>query len=76
MNVQTIRTRVKDFRPFAVITSSGSKYAVPHPDFIFFTRRTIVVADQNGDAVILDPPHIVGLEDIPARKNGKHKRKH
>ena len=76
MNVETIRDRLKEFRPFAVVASSGNKYPVPHPDFIFLTQRTVVIADQNGDVVILDPPHIVGLEDIHARKNGRHKRGH
>ena len=75
MNVETIGTRVKDFRPFTLVTSSGNKYPVPHPDFIFFTARTVVVADKRGDAVILDPLHIVGLEDLRARKNGHRKRR-
>lgn len=75
MNVETIRERVKEFRPFTLVTSSGNKYPVPHQDFIFFTVRTVVVATQSGDAVVLDPLHIVSLEDIPSRKNGKHKRR-
>ena len=76
MNVEHIRTRLKDgFRPFAVVTSSGGKYPVPHPEFILLTPRTVVVADQNGYAVVLDPLHIVGLEDIPTRKNGHRKRR-
>ena len=37
--------------------------------------RTVVVADQHGYAVVLDPLHIVGLEDIPTRKNGHRKRR-
>jgi hypothetical protein len=75
VNLETIRTRVKDFRPFALVTSSGNKYPIPHPDFIFFTVRTVIVPDSKGDAVILDPLHIVGLEDFPTRKNGRHKRR-
>ncbi|MBI3849376.1 MAG: hypothetical protein HY298_03645 [Verrucomicrobia bacterium] len=75
MNLESVRERVKEFRPFTLVTSSGNKYPVPHPDFIFFTTRTVVVATQRGDAVIIDPLHIVGLEDIRARKNGRHKRK-
>ena len=35
MNLETIRERVKEFRPFTLITSSGNKYPVPHQDFIF-----------------------------------------
>jgi hypothetical protein len=75
MNLETIRERVKEFRPFTLVTSSGNKYPVPHQDFIFFTIRTVVVATSRGDAVVLDPLHIVGLEGVPSRKNGKHKRR-
>jgi hypothetical protein len=75
MNVETIRERLKEFHPFAVASSSGNKYPVPHPDFIFLTPRTVVVADQKGNVVVLDPLHVVGLEDIPARKNGHRKRR-
>jgi len=74
MNLEIIRERVKEFRPFTVVTSSGNKYPVPHEDFIFFTARTVVVATQRGGVVVLDPLHIAGLEDVP-RKNGKHKRR-
>jgi hypothetical protein len=75
MNLEIIRERVKEFRPFTLVTSSGNKYPVPHQDFIFFTVRTVVVATQQGNVVVLDPLHIVGLEDVPSRKNGKHKRR-
>jgi hypothetical protein len=78
VNVQLIRARLGErFRPFAVVTSSGDKYPVPHPEFILITERTVVVADTQGYVVHLDPLHIVGLEDIPARRNGagKHRRK-
>ena len=75
MNLEIIRERVKEFRPFTLVTSSGNKYPVPHQDFIFFTVRTVVVATQRGDVVVLDPLHIVSLEDVPLRKNGKHKRR-
>jgi hypothetical protein len=71
MNVEHIRVRVKErFRPFAVVTSSGNKYPVPHPDFIFLTPRTVVIADQDGYAVLLEPLPIVGLEDISLFQKG------
>ena len=75
MNVERIRTRLKGgFRPFAVVMSSGDKYPVPHPEFIFLTQRAIIVADRRGYTVNLDPLHVVGLEDLPARANGRSKR--
>lgn len=75
MNLETIRERVREFRPFTLITSSGNKYLVPHQDFIFFTVRTVVVATPRGDAVVIDPLHIVSLEDVSRCKYGKHKRR-
>lgn len=74
MNLEIIRERVKEFSPFRLVTSSGNKYPVPHPDFIFFITRTVIVATQSCGAVILDPSQVVGLENIRARKNGHHKR--
>jgi hypothetical protein len=73
MNVGRIRARLKGgFRPFAVVMSSGDKYPVPHPEFIFLTQRSVIVADRRGYTFNLDPLHVVGLEDIP--KNGRSKR--
>ncbi len=77
MKVDLIRARLKGgFRPFLVVTSSGDKFPVPHPEFIYVTPtpRTVVVATRNGYVVVLDPLHIVGLEEIPGRRNGKSKR--
>jgi hypothetical protein len=77
MNAQLIRQRLleEEFRPFAIVTSSGNKYPVPHTDFIFLTQRTVIIADTKGYTTGLDPLHIVALEDIPARKNGGHGRR-
>jgi len=75
VNVERIRERVKeDFSPFAVVTSSGHKYPVPHPDFLFLTSRVVIVADEHGSVVHLDPLHIVGLEDIHKTRNGRGRR--
>ena len=74
MNVARIRERLREsFRPVAVVMSSGNKYPVPHPDFIFVTERTVVVADDRGYTTLLEPLHIVGLEDIPVGRNGRRK---
>jgi hypothetical protein len=76
VNVELIRARLGNgFRPFAVVTSSGNKYPVPHPEFIMVTRRTVVVADHRGYAIVLDPLHVVGLEDLPRSQNGRSRRR-
>ena len=76
MNVELIRGRLGEgFSPFSVVTSSGHRYPVPHPDFIFLTQRTVIVADRRGYTVSLDPLHVVGLEDLPFRRNGRSKHR-
>ncbi len=76
MNVEFIRSRLKEgFKPFTLVMSSGNKYPVPHPEFILVTPRQVIVADQRGYAVHLDPLHIVGVEDLPARRNGRQKKR-
>ena len=68
MNVELIRRRLtKGFRPFALITSSGDRYPVPHPEFVLLTRRTVVVADDDGLTTNLDPLHVVAIEELPPR---------
>jgi hypothetical protein len=74
VNVNEIRQRVTGgFKPFSVVTSSGDKYPVPHPEFLFLTPRRVVVSDQEGYMTFLDPLHIVGLEDLPKGRNGHSK---
>lgn len=77
MNVELIRERLHEeqFRPFAVVTSSGHKYPVPRLDFIFLTRRTVIVANTKGYTAGLDPLHLAAFEDLPARKNGARARR-
>ena len=78
MNVELIRKRLRDgFRPFAVVTSSGNRYPVPHPEFIFLTQRAVIVADPDGYVVDIDPLHVVALEDLPPQprtRNGRARR--
>jgi hypothetical protein len=76
VNVRHIRARLGNgFRPFAIVTSSGHRYPVAHPEFVLLTPVTVVVADQRGYAVVLDPLHVIGLEDIPPSRNGRSKRR-
>lgn len=74
MKVDHIRRRLSGgFKPFAIVTSSGDKFVVPHPEFIIIHPRTVVVVEKDGYAAVLDPLHIVGLQDIRAAENGRPK---
>jgi hypothetical protein len=75
MNVELIREPLKNFRPLALVASSGNTEPPPHPDFLFVTPRTGVVAGRKGNVAVLDPPRGVGLKELPARKNGRARRR-
>jgi hypothetical protein len=77
VNIERIRERLQDgFRPFAVVTSSGDKYPVPHPEFIMLAaNRAVVITNRHGRIDILDPLHISGLAELSTRPKGRRSRR-
>jgi hypothetical protein len=73
MNINQIRKRLGGgFQPFAIRTSDGREYAVPHPEFVLLGKHIIAVVDRDGDIDTLDPLHIVSIKTLSARgKSGK-----
>jgi len=68
MNIEDIRHRLKNgFRPFMLHLSDGRTCAVPHPEFIWVTRRSVAVSDKDGFIDIIDPLHIVSLKEMEAK---------
>jgi hypothetical protein len=64
MSVQDIRERLGDpFVPFKIRTSDGTEFKVPHKEFIFVTSKRVVIATQQGYVNVLDPLHIVSIEE-------------
>lgn len=64
MNLEDVRKRLSDgFRPFIIRTSDGREFPVPHKEFIFVTRRSVIVADKEGYVDILDPLHIASIRE-------------
>jgi hypothetical protein len=64
MSVDDIRKRIGGpFVPFKIRTSDGGEFEVPHREFIFVTARRVVIADRKGYVNVLDPLHIVSLEE-------------
>ncbi len=67
MTIEDIRERISGgFVPFTLRTSDGEKFSVPHREFIFITPKRIVVADRKGYVNVLDPLHIVSIEEPKA----------
>jgi len=71
MTVEDIRKRLSGgFVPFTLRTSDGEKFPMPHREFIFLTPRRVVIADRKGYVNVLDPLHIVSIEEpksLPTR---------
>lgn len=69
MNLKHIRERVQNgFRPFQIITSSGRRYLVPHPEFIMIGKSVVAVMASNEVVHTIDALHITAVEDLPAKK--------
>ena len=65
MSLEEIRRRVNNgFRPFLIRTSDGRDFPVLHKEFVFLTKRSVVIADQEGYVDILDPLHIASVHEI------------
>ena len=71
MNLEDIRHRLSNgFMPFVIRTSDGKEFPVPHKEFVMVTKRSVVVADQDGFVDILSPLHIASIRefgDLPAQ---------
>ncbi len=59
------------FRPFAILTSDGSRYPVPHPDHVSVGPRgtLVVVWDDNDTTSTLSPLHIVSVKTLRRAKS-------
>ena len=67
MTVDDIRKRlIGGSIPFTIRTSDGEKFHVPHKEFVFVTAKRVVIADERGLVNVLDPMHIVSLEEEKA----------
>jgi hypothetical protein len=65
MNLDEIRKRLTNgFRPFIIRTSDGREFSVPHKEFVLLTKRSVVIADEEGYVDILDPLHITSVQEV------------
>lgn len=56
--------------PFKIRTSDGAEFPVPHREFIYLTSKRVVVATSDGFVNVLDPLHIVSIEESKALPTG------
>ena len=71
MSVNELKKRFSDgFRPFAIRTTDGQEFAIPHPEFILIGRYSIAVLDKQGFINNVDPLHIVSAREL-SKRNGR-----
>ena len=71
MNVQELKKRLGGgFRPFAIRTTDGQEFVIPHPEFILIGKYSIAVVDKQGFINHLDPLHIVSARELSRRNGG------
>ena len=65
--------RRQPFEPFRVVLTTGTTYAIYHPDLIMVGRRSAILGmtnDPGGTAydrtIRVDLLHVVGVEDLPS----------
>lgn len=72
MNTDKIRERLRNgFKPFVIEVSSGSRYLVPHPEFIIVGKTVVVVMSEGESVATIDPLHIVAVENVRASRRRK-----
>ncbi|HEX3719133.1 MAG TPA: hypothetical protein VH595_14290 [Verrucomicrobiae bacterium] len=73
MSVQELRRRVSGggFRPFAIRTTDGQEFDIPHPEFILITKHVIAVVDKDGFINHIDPLHIVSARYLSRRTDAR-----
>lgn len=69
MNLAQVRSRLRNgFQPFALVTTGGRRFEVPHPEFIAVGKSVVVVLGRDDLSTKIDAIHIDSLEDLPVRK--------
>jgi hypothetical protein len=72
--------RARPFQPFRVITSSGERYEVRHPEVAFLTRTNLVIGlapDSQGTAedwTIVSLLHVAAIEPLKGQPPRRRRR--
>jgi hypothetical protein len=71
VNLQELKKRLSGgFRPFAIRTTEGQEFEIPHPEFVLIGKFSIAVRDKQGFINNLDPLHIVSTRELLRRNGG------
>jgi hypothetical protein len=72
VNVHELKKRVSGggFLPFAIRTTDGQEFEIPHPEFILFGKYSIAIRDKSGFINNIDPLHVVSARELSRRNGG------
>lgn len=71
MNLAELKKRLSSgFRPFAIRTTDGREFEIPHPEFMLIGKYSIAVRDKQGFISTLDPLHIISTRELSRRNGG------
>jgi hypothetical protein len=72
VSIQELKSKVSGdgFRPFAIRTTDGQEFEIPHPEFILIGKQSLAVLDKRGFIKNIDPLHIVSARDLSRRNGG------
>ena len=71
VNVQELKKRLSGgFRPFAICTTDGQEFVIPHPEFILIGKYSVAVLDKQGFINNLEPLHIASARELSRRNGG------
>ena len=63
VNVQELKKRLSGgFRPFAIRTTDGQEFVIPHPEFLLIGKYSIAIRDKEG---FINTRHVSVPEDNP-----------
>jgi len=75
------RIRQQPFKPFRLNSSDGKHYDILHPEMIYVSKNSVVVAiydrgEKPGESlpsrdVYISPLHVASAEDLPAPRRSK-----
>lgn len=74
LSLKTIRERLHKvpFEPFELRLTDGLRIPIAHPDFVALGGSVVVVTDETDGVQEVDALHVVSLDPISKKRNGKH----
>jgi hypothetical protein len=72
VNLQELKKRVSGggFHPFAIRTTDGQEFEIPHAEFILIGKYSIAIRDKRGFINNINLLHVVSARELSHRNGG------